>query len=42
MDHIFESLFAGADKDQAIDNFNFRTENLLTDLFTDKEDSGEG
>ena len=38
----FESLFAGADNEKAVDNFNLRTEDLLTDLFTDKEDSGRG
>ena len=38
----FETLFAGADNEQAVNNFNFRTEDLLTDLFTDKEDSGRG
>ena len=32
----------GADNQQAVDNFNFRTEDLLTDHFTDKEDSGRG
>ena len=26
----FSSLFAGADKEQAVNNFNFSTENLLT------------
>lgn len=38
----FESLFAGADNEKAVDNFNLRTEDLSTDLFTDKEDSGRG
>ena len=38
----FETLFAGADNEQAVNNFNFRTEDLLTDLFTDKEDSLRG
>ena len=38
----FEYLFAGADNEKAVDNFNLRTEDLLTDLFTDKEDSGRG
>ena len=38
----FESLFAGADNEKAVDNFNLRTEDLLTDLFTGKEDSGRG
>ena len=38
----FKSLFAGADNDKAVDNFNLRTEDLLTDLFIDKEDSGRG
>ena len=27
---------------RAVDNFNFRTEDLLTDLFIDKEDFGWG
>ena len=34
----FESSFVGADNKQVVDNFNFRTEDLLTNLFTDKED----
>ena len=38
----FETLFAGADNEQAVNNFNFRTEDLLTDLFTDKDNSGRG
>ena len=38
----FESLFAGANNEKAVDNFNLRTQDLLTDLFTDKEDSGRG
>ena len=38
----FESLFAGANNKKALDNFNLRTEDLLTDLFTDKEDSDRG
>ena len=38
----FESLFAGADNEKAVDNFNLRTEDLLTDIFIDKEDSGRG
>ena len=29
----FESLFAGADNEKAVDNFNLRTEDLLIDLF---------
>ena len=28
--------------EKAVDNFNLRTEDLFTDLFTDKEDSGRG
>ncbi len=36
----FEFLFAGADNEKIVDNFYLRTEDLLTDLFTDKEDSG--
>ena len=31
----FESLFAGTDNEQAVLIFNFRTEDLLTDLLTD-------
>ena len=31
----FESLFADADKKKAVDNFNLRTEDLFTDVFTD-------
>ena len=38
----FESLFADADNEKAVDNFNLRTEDLSTDVFTDKEDSGRG
>ena len=38
----FESLFADANNEKAVNNFNLRTEDLLTDLFTDKEDSGRG
>ena len=36
----FESLFADADNEKAVDNL--RTEDLFTDVFTDKEDSGRG
>ena len=33
----------GADNEQIFDNFNFRTEDLSTDLFTDKgQDFGRG
>ena len=28
----FDSSFAGADNEQAVDNFNFRTKDLSTDL----------
>jgi len=38
----FESLFADADNEKAVDNFNLRTEDLFTDVLTDKEDSGGG
>ena len=38
----FESLFADADNEKAVDNFILRTEDLFTDVFTDKEDSGRG
>ena len=38
----FESLFAGADNEKEVDDFNLSTEDLLTDLFTHKEDSGRG
>ena len=33
----FESLFVGAGNEQAVDNFNFHAEDLLTDFFTYKE-----
>ena len=42
LENNLESLFAGADNEKAVDNFNLRTEDLLTDVFTDKEDSGRG
>ena len=42
LENNFESLFAGADNEKAVDNFNLRTEDLFTDLFTDKEDSSRG
>ena len=29
-------------KEIAVDNFNLRTEDLFTNVFTDKEDSGRG
>ena len=32
----------GADNEQAVNNLSFRTEDLLTDLFRDKEDFGRG
>ena len=38
----FESLFADADNEKAVDNFILRTEDLFTDVFTDKEDSALG
>ena len=38
----FESLFADADNEKAVDNFNLRTEDLFTDVLTDKGDSGRG
>ena len=34
--------FAGAENEDAVDNFNFRTEDRPTCIFTDKEDSGRG
>ena len=34
--------FAGAENEEAVDNFNFRTEDRPTCMFTDKEDSGRG
>ena len=39
LENNFESLFACADNEQAVDNLNFRSEDLLTDLTTttDKE-----
>ena len=33
----FESLFACAHNEKAVDNFILRTEDLLNDLFTDEE-----
>ena len=46
---VTQSSFSGStsielseNKEKAVDNFNLRTEDLLTDLFTDKEDSGQG
>ena len=30
----FESIFAGLDNKKAVDNFNLRAEDLLTDLLT--------
>ena len=36
----YESLFADADNEKAVDNFNLQTEDLFTDVFRDKEDSG--
>ena len=38
----FESLFADAGNEKAVDNFILRTEDLFTDVFTDKEDSALG
>ena len=38
----FESLFACADNEKAVDNFILRIEDLLNDLFTDEEDAGRG
>ena len=34
--------FVDADNEKAVDNFNLRTEDVFTDVFTDKEDSGRG
>ena len=42
LENNFKSLFAGADNEQAVDNFNLRTADLLINLFTDKEDSSRG
>ena len=42
LENNFESLFAGADNEKAVGNFNVRIEDLLTDLFKDREDSGRG
>ena len=36
------TLFADADNEKAVDNFNLRTEDVFTAVFTDKEDSGRG
>ena len=38
----FESLFADVDNEKAVANFNSRTEDVFTDVFTHKEDSGRG
>ena len=38
----FESSFADADNEKAVDNFNLRTADLFTNVFTDKEDSSQG
>ena len=39
----FESSFAGVDNEQAVDNFNFLTDDLSTTcMFRDKKDSGRG
>ena len=38
----FESLFADADNERAVDNFNLRTEDVFIDVFTDKGDSRRG
>ena len=35
-----ESLFADEDNEKAVDNFNLPTEDVFTDVFADKEDSG--
>ena len=35
LENNFESLFVGADNEQAVDNFNFPTKDSLTNLFTD-------
>ena len=42
LENNFESLFAGADNERAVDNFSLRIEDFLTNLFTDKEDSSQG
>ena len=42
LENNLESLFAAADNEKAVDNFNLRTEDLLADVFTDKEDFGRG
>jgi len=34
----FESLFADADNEKAVDNFNLRTEDLFTGVFTVESD----
>lgn len=35
----FESLFAVANNEEAVENYNLRTKDLLTERFTHKEDS---
>ena len=42
LENNLEFLLAGADNEKAVNNFNLRTKDLLTDVFTDKEDSGRG
>ena len=37
----FESLFAGADNEKAVDNFILRTDDLLTDLSVASVESDE-
>ena len=38
----FESLFAVANNEEAVDDYNLRTKDLLTERFTHKEDSCQG
>ena len=38
----FESLFADADNEKAVDNFNLRTEDLFTDVLQIKKIPAEG
>ena len=33
LENNFDSLFSGADNEQAVDNFNFGTKDLPTDLY---------
>ena len=42
LENNFESLFVDGDNEKEVDNFNLRTEDLFTDVFTDKKIPAEG